>query len=364
MAKALAYEQIRDYINGEEGNGCKLLTTKEEFEEEKIKQEKANWNVKFKVQCKCGNSFLCNWNTFTSANKRQCTNCGHKLLGQLRKHNYNKVKNNIESIEGYKLLSEEYIGCDNKLKIQCSKGHKFEMSYYIFNNVGCRCPLCNGEEMRLKLQTPIEDIYKYINNQNYKFVEWIDEYQNAKSKFKLKCSEGHEFITNYDGFKICKHRCSICVSAKTRGIGHWNWKGGVSPLHKYLRHYINVWKQDSLKQYNYKCYFTKIRNKDLEVHHLRSFSDIFQETMITLDLPIREQLSEYTIEELKSIEDKCLELHYVYGLGVPLRRDIHMLFHHEYGYNSTTEEDFREFEQKYNSGEFDELSKIDEGMIK
>jgi len=58
---------------------------------------------------------------------------------------------------------------------------------------------------------------------------------------------------------------------------------------------------------------------------------------------------------LKKVKDKCLKLHYKYGLGVCIRKDIHELFHNLYGRGNNTPEQFKEFTQRYQNGEFTEL---------
>jgi hypothetical protein len=42
-----------------------------------------------------------------------------------KKLTYEFVKEKIESVDGYKLLSKEYIDCMSKLSIQCNKGHQY-----------------------------------------------------------------------------------------------------------------------------------------------------------------------------------------------------------------------------------------------
>ncbi|PZT57538.1 hypothetical protein DN757_02415 [Paenibacillus silvae] len=50
---------------------------------------------------------------------------------------------------------------------------------------------------------------------------------------------------------------------------------------------------------------------------------------------------------LEKIRKLCVEKHYKYGLGVPLRRDLHIDFHVQYGYGNNTYEQFLEFTQDY-----------------
>lgn len=131
------------------------------------------------------------------------------------------------------------------------------------------------------------------------------------------------------------------------------WKGGISELHVHLRRFIKPWKDDSMKDCNYKCIVTG--GKFDNVHHLFNFSFILEETVKIVNLPVYEQINKYTNEELKLIEDTCMNLHYEYGLGVCLRKDIHKLFHDLYGYTNNNLEQFEEFKLRYRLGEFSKL---------
>jgi hypothetical protein len=68
-------------------------------------------------------------------------------------------------------------------------------------------------------------------------------------------------------------------------------------------------------------------------------------------LPLYRNFKEYSKEEIRNIENKCLELHYKYGNGVCLKNEIHELFHHTYGYSDNSKEQFEEFLQKFKKGE-------------
>ena len=60
------------------------------------------------------------------------------------------------------------------------------------------------------------------------------------------------------------------------------------------------------------------------------------------------------MEELEIIENECIRLHYSYGLGIALSPKIHDLFHSVYSRYNNTPEQFKEFQQRYLSGEFKE----------
>ena len=92
----------------------------------------------------------------------------------MRKLNYDDVKKCVESY-GFELISTEYHGVHDKIKIKCSKGHESEM---IFSNFKRRhgCPKCSN---RAKLK--YEDVKSSDNTQ-----QWL------KSEFVLQMPKDEE----------------------------------------------------------------------------------------------------------------------------------------------------------------------------
>ena len=63
------------------------------------------------------------------------------------------------------------------------------------------------------------------------------------------------------------------------GAKHPNWKGGVTPLYARLREFFSTQQvKKILKRDGYKCQLCGSQ-KDLQVHHIRHFSDIFYEIL-------------------------------------------------------------------------------------
>lgn len=150
--------------------------------------------------------------------------------------------------------------------------------------------------------------------------------------------------------------CRYCAIEANSKENHSNWKGEISPLMQHLRSKLLQWKKDSMKQSNYQCILTKSK-KNWEIHHLYSFDLILQELFEETDLNLKDKISDYTNEELKLLEDKCLEIHYRYPFGACLRRDVHDLFHSLYGKGNNTPEQFEEFKQRWDNGEFEDVIK-------
>src|SRR5690606_28991677 len=121
--------------------------------------------------------------------------------------------------------------------------------------------------------------------------------------------------------------------------------GGVSSIQSYFRDKLIDWKKESMKSCDYKCVVTNDVFDD--IHHLYSFHSILENTLKILEINIRDSISEYNSKELKIIEDKLIEEHSKYPLGVCLRKDIHQLFHNLYGNTNNTPEQFYEFKEDY-----------------
>ena len=115
------------------------------------------------------------------------------------KYTYDYVKEYILN-EGYKLLSTEYIKSHSKIQVMCDKGHEYSVSFKQFKK-GQRCPYCYGNNN--KTQSEVE---KIIKKEGYIV---LSEYKNAKEKIKLQCPLGHIFKMRFNNFQQGQ-RCPIC----------------------------------------------------------------------------------------------------------------------------------------------------------
>jgi len=434
MAKALTYEQIRDYMSGEEGNGCKLITSKMEFAEEKIKQNKSNTLIKVRITCKCTNEFITNYENFKRGDKRQCSICGrsysatkyediesfinshnkcllittkeefdykhlkrgeqpnnieldikcgckdeyifktsfysfkyrnkqhcnicgHKIVSDSQRFTYDYIKSyiEIESNSGCKLISENYIGCKEDLSIQCSCGKEFKTSFDEFKNAGTRrCSECynkaTGDGNRI---WSIKKINMWFDNNLNGYSCTSSNFINSQQNLNITCDKGHSFPMSWNSIYSANHRCPICSLVNRSGKKHPNWKGGISPLHEYLRHNISEWKTESLQFTNFKCCLTSLNKTELVIHHLIPFIDIVREVLIDLNFELKSHFAEYLKEDLRDIALNCKRSHNKNGLGIVLDSKIHKLFHHTYGVRNNTPSQFLEFVHRLESHEFD-----------
>lgn len=124
-----------------------------------------------------------------------------------KRKNFKNVKNLINSIHGYKLLSTEYKNALQKLEIQCPKNHIFQMSYSCFR-IGQRCPICQKINSAIKRKFNYNYVKRYIKLFGYKLLS--NEYKGALKKIDIKCPIGHIYKVKFNNFQQGQ-RCPECL---------------------------------------------------------------------------------------------------------------------------------------------------------
>ena len=137
---------------------------------------------------------------------------------------YNYVKDQIESVPRYKLLSTEYINCETKLYIQCDRGHIFQMNWHCFQR-GHRCLKCYHENNKLT--------YEYVKEQVENVPGWkllSKEYKGNKYKLEIECNNSHVFWMEWSIFNQ-GHRCRKCWLESVTGKGNYGLFGKDNPMY-------------------------------------------------------------------------------------------------------------------------------------
>ena len=179
MGKIISYDYVKKHI---ENTRYKLKS-----------DEYKNSISKLELQCSKGHIFKMTWNNFQQGHG--CPKC----FGTY-KYSYEYVKQVVENY-GHKLLSKTYNSCGSKLELQCSKGHKFKMSFTNLRlNKGCF--VCFG-----KKKLTHEYVKGQIEKESYKLLS--NEYENNHIKLKIQCPKGHKFKMRWNNFQIGQ-RCPEC----------------------------------------------------------------------------------------------------------------------------------------------------------
>jgi hypothetical protein len=199
------YDYILDFINGENGNGCKLLTTKENYKNSKIKLQ---------IVCNCGDTYVVRFGDFLNKNQRQCPSCGVKNRTIKNIIPYSEIVNFIKK-NGCILLTPE-IEYENKqtlLKIKCECEKVFYSSFTRFRCKNSnKCNDCKKKLVIDKLYNRYKHYIEIESNSNCKLITDVKELKNAKQKLIIKCACGELFNLPFNHFKVQgKHICNNCT---------------------------------------------------------------------------------------------------------------------------------------------------------
>ena len=113
------------------------------------------------------------------------------------------------SKEGYTLISTSYKNAEQKLSVQCPKGHEWSVSFHSFR-AGARCRPCSIKIRSKKRRLDIEKVREYFEVHGYKLLS--DTYENVEKKLMVQCPEGHEWNTSLHNFKS-GNRCYYCCNS-------------------------------------------------------------------------------------------------------------------------------------------------------
>jgi len=246
-----------------------------------------------------------------------------------------KVRKAFED-QGCLLLANNYINAHTSMKFLCRCGRLDRKTWSTFQQGMYYCRKCRFERYTHPSQLSYDEVYNILKEVGCKLL--TKEYKNQQSYLGYECNCG-----NYDAKSLILfrrgYRCGDCEKKKM-----WTEDNINGDLNDYLRKVVTPWKMDSYNEYGGRCAISQ--QKANHIHHMYSFYKIVDETFNELNLPRYKTHKNYTDEELIVIKEKLLELHYKYGLGVPLSSNVHKLLHSFYGRN-VSKKDFERFRSGY-----------------
>lgn len=119
----------------------------------------------------------------------------------MKRLSYNQVKQAFE-VEGYTLVSKEYVNQQTKLELICPNKHIYKISWKNWKTgQRCRCRTVFGNI------TTIEKIKHLFQVENY--ILLTKKYKNAHNYLKFICPKGHHHKIKYSDWTQ-GHRCGVC----------------------------------------------------------------------------------------------------------------------------------------------------------
>lgn len=194
---------------------------------------------------------------------------------------------------------------------------------------------------------------------------------SAETKKKISISIKEYYKTHncpMKGKKLSAKRCEE-ISKRRKESGAWcgdsnprhinplfgsdngRWNGGVLSIKKKLWTAMAPWRDSSMKFCNYKCVITG--GVFMNIHHTTPFNELIDTSFSLIGIDKKKTVGDYTDDELNKVIDTLLNLHTVYGYGACIDKDVHKLFHDNYGYISFTPNNFLDFIKRIKEGEFD-----------
>ena len=155
--------------------------------------------------------------------------------------------------------------------------------------------------------------------------------------------------------KIRKTFRAVKAKREELGLYRRDSEGSSYPtLSKYLRGQNQKWKNDSMKECDYKCVLTG--SKSFEIHHLYSVNKIIKNIINTYNEYQDKSFSEYTSDDLSFILQKFLDIQSQYPLGECVDKRLHVLFHSLYGQYDNTPEQWYKFKEDYKKGVYKNIA--------
>lgn len=177
------------------------------------------------------------------------------------------------------------------------------------------------------------------------WVQWI-----------CRCDCGNEIVVNSGNLKKENTKSCGCLFTETMSSDkNPMWKGGICSIREYLGAKVEYWFSNAKQQANYTCQLTGKKGCILHTHHLYAFGLIIQDAHTKNNIPIHSQIGEYTQDELQILTDYVKWWHKDNSNAVVLCKEAHNLFHKIYGAGGNTPEQYMEFKQRYDDGEFKEI---------
>lgn len=188
--KRLSYDDVKELF---EVNNCKLLSS-----------EYINNATPLDYICECGNTSRITYANFRKG--QRCKECAKDKVKSKQRLSYEEVKTYFEK-EGCKLLEKEYKNNATKMKYMCNCGEVSFISFGKFQS-GRRCYNCGRKKVNNSRRSTYDDVRSVFEDSGYILLE--DEYLNAKTPMRCRCSCGNETEITYDVVKQGQKGCNHC----------------------------------------------------------------------------------------------------------------------------------------------------------
>ena len=319
---------------------CKQLKLIKHFRNDKYTKDGKTSRCKYCIDHKYKNICPICGKEFYGSHKNQ-TFCSNACKG---KSNEKQIKFNCE-ICGKECSLAQCFYNDSKhhyCSKECKdKGHSLFYSgenHPLWNRKEVKCDYCGNTFLRKQNEIGEHNFCSTKCMGKYRSENYVGENNPSWKQGNYYCDFcGKEFtlpqsiLNNNNKTHFCSKECfSLYRSENIRGESHPSWNPNLTQEERELndsrtsnREY-KLWRKSVFNRDNYTCQISGQIGGELRCHHLNGYN---WDTEHRLDI----------------------------NNGITLSKEIHDLFHSIYGKGNNTKEQFEEFKERYNNGEFKEV---------
>lgn len=141
--------------------------------------------TKLRFQCENGHRWLASpYNVYKGS---WCRTCSYRIIASKLKHDGSELKKIAERLGG-KLLSENYVNSNTKMRWQCSLGHIWETMPIVVKK-GSWCPKCRKTGGAAKRKTGIAIYRQMAEEKGGKLLS--ETYIDNRTSLTWQCDQGH-----------------------------------------------------------------------------------------------------------------------------------------------------------------------------
>lgn len=186
-----------------------------------------------------------------------------------------------------------------------------------------------------------------ISNSKKEYYKTHDSWWLGKKRSKEQCKQISERMKGkWAGDKNPRYLNPL------NGSENGRWKGGINQTYAELRSEIKDWQKESMEFCHYHCVISG--GEFDNIHHTLPFRDIVDMAFENTQIEVQERVMDYSEGEFERLRTKTKELHNQYGYGACVNKEVHKLFHDNYGYTKFNQYNFLDFIYRIDCGEFDE----------
>lgn len=314
MSIKITYDDIKNFVENQ--NASILISTKQDFEEEKKVQNKTPNYVKLKYKCSCGEVFMRDFAGMKNSHGLCSTCC--RVKGHSRRLAHEEQQAIIES-KGLTYIKGEIRNHDTKFLVKCGCGECFETTLRILKNSNLdtvECKRCRIERMSKLHAKPYNEVREFLSAKGCSLLTDEKDYQNGRTKitFVARCGHVHTTTANVVLNGTKHFVCSDCQKLLVAGENNYNWKGGYdSEKVRFRKTYeFKIWVKEVYQRDAYTCQCCGKKGGKLNAHHLDGYN--------------------WCVEKRTDVDN-----------GITLCEDCHNDFHDKYGRGNNTKEQFEEY---------------------